>query len=141
MSHDSKIVRATLAAQNRFFRVAERDYGLSLKAISLDTGIKYDTLRSWTGGVTMPLYAINEFADAGYPDALLSILTAPGSRDVVTPANPGDLHRLAVEASGFTADYTAARAEHSPGGANIVPLERQRLERRARAVVVAAGAA
>jgi hypothetical protein len=48
MAHDCTISQQTKATQERIFRIALRD-GLTLKAISLDSGIPYSTIRSYAG--------------------------------------------------------------------------------------------
>lgn len=136
MAAADNIVRDTLAAQARFFRIAERDYGLTRKALHIDTGIPMATLASYAGDTMMPLAALNKLSRQDYPDELLSILTEPGTREIVTPADGGDFDALAREAAGFTAEKLEADAD-----GKREPAEIHKLRHRARRLGSLAAAA
>ena len=83
MAADDRISLLAKAAQNRLFRLAERDCGLHLKTISLDSGIPYSNLRGYASGDTiMPITAMMKLAGV-VPDELLSHLMRPVGRCVV----------------------------------------------------------
>lgn len=126
MPSDRMIV-LTLEAQERMFRLAERDCGLSLKRISLDSGIPYDTVRSYAGhkGHTamMPLVALNKLVGV-IPDALLSLLTEPVERHLAANGeDEGDHDTLAGNCIDFASAHAQARHPQSPGGVEIVDCE------------------
>lgn len=132
-----RLASLTLEAQRRIFRLAERDYDLSLKAISLDSGIPYDTLRSYArrdDTSMMPVSAVLKLCDV-IPDHLLSHLFDPVGRHIATnDAGNGDLAELGREAAGFTAEFVEATCD-----GNVTPLERNRLTARAGRLAAAAG--
>lgn len=126
----------TLAAQARLFRLAERDYGKSLKQISLDSNIPYETLRSYKGDkgahAMMPLSAVNKLCGS-VPDELLSHLLEPGNRHVAENLDDeGDLDALGEDADAVATEVRRARHPNSPGGTNIVPIERDSIVGKAR---------
>src|SRR5687767_151425 len=65
MATDSEIPHCTKTTQERIFRIAQRQ-GLTLKAISLDSGIPYSTLRGYAGNngetAEMPVSALCKLA-------------------------------------------------------------------------------
>src|SRR5690242_2692030 len=72
MRIDDEITRETRKAQRRIFRLARHDEGLTLKVISLDSGIPYSTLQGYCdGSVLMPVTAVIRLAGV-IPDHLLS---------------------------------------------------------------------
>jgi hypothetical protein len=81
--------------------LAERDHDLTLKAISLDSGIPYDTLRSYAARdpAMMPVSALLKLVDV-VPDYLLSQLLDPVNRrlEIVSNEN-GDIDELGREAA------------------------------------------
>lgn len=135
-----RILSLTLRAQERMFRLAERDNGLSLKAISLDSGIPYDTIRSYAGHkgsqAMMPVSAVNKLAGV-IPDDLLSHLFEPSDRHLAENGDEDfDADALGRETAGFTAEYVDAKSDGV-----VTPIERSRLRNRARRVARAAGVA
>jgi hypothetical protein len=75
MAHDNEVT----ATQERIFRIAMRN-GLTLKAMSLDSGLPYNTLRSYAGSgcaaAEMPVGALRR---------LLSLLLPEGRQIVKAP--------------------------------------------------------
>jgi hypothetical protein len=127
MACDDRISLLTLEAQQRVFRLAERNHGLKLKTISLDSGIPYNTIRSYSHGeAVMPLPAFLKLVDV-IPDELLSQLLDPVKRCIVR-AEEGDepdydaIGQGALELAG---EVQKSRRPDSPGGTNIVPIEKQ----------------
>lgn len=126
------LARNSVQAQERMFRLAERDHGLSIKALVLETRIPKNTLLGWKGGTTMPAWALGALGRAGVPDHLLSLVLHPYSRHIGTDdAGDGALDELVRETAGFTSDYLEATAPDSPGGPKVIPIEQARLTERA----------
>lgn len=120
----------TLEAQRRVFRLAERNHGLHLKTIHLDSGIPYNTIRSYASGeAVMPISALNKLCDV-IPDELLSQLTGPGKRAIVAIAEGDDPDFDALGQAGLelAAEVNRSRRPDSPGGTNIVPIEKQAIQ-------------
>lgn len=124
--------RLSVEAQERMFRLAERDFSLSLPILSADTGIPLNTLRGWKNGATMPAWAVGALAEAGVPDYLLSLVLHPFHR-IVTTEKPGDgaFHEAASEAVSFGAEFLSATSPDSEAGPDLSPRERARLAERA----------
>lgn len=124
MANLSLPARDSIAAQHELFRRADREEGLSLRAIAARSPIPLATLKGWKDGAAMPAWAIGALGDAGVPDHLLSLITAPWGRCVVTEEDgEGDLDTAAIEANDFAAEVLRARNPKSPGGIAIVPQE------------------
>lgn len=123
-----RLANLVLDAQRRIFRLAERDHDLTLKAISLDSGIPYDTLRSYAARdpAMMPVSALLKLIDV-VPDYLLSQMLDPVNRrlEIVSNEN-GDIDELGREAAGFVAEYVDAKSD-----GKITPIDRARLTDRA----------
>ena len=117
--------RDSVAAQKELFRRAGQK-GLSLIVLSKrDDCLKLSTLRGWASGATaMPAWAIGALGEAGVPDHLLSLVTEPWRRCIVTEIDgDGDLDTAAIEANDFAGEVARARHPQSPGGIAIVPQE------------------
>lgn len=117
----------TLETQRDIFRLAERDHGLSRKAVSIKSGIEYDALGTyWRGEHAMPITALLRLCDV-IPDYLLSRLLDPVGRQIlVKEGEDGDMDELGREAAGFVAEYVEAKSD-----GKITPLEHARLKDRA----------
>ena len=131
MAHGDRISALTLEAQERMFRLAQRDYGLTLQQISLDSGIPYNTVRSYAGHngapTMMPLSAVNKLAGV-VPDKLLSHLLFPSCRFIAeASAEESDHDGFAGNCIDFAAIYQKARHPSSPGGVEIVREESEAL--------------
>jgi hypothetical protein len=132
MCNNAGLARNSVEAQERLFRLAERDYGLSIKALHLETRIPRTTLEGWKKGATMPAWALGALGKAGVPDYLLSLVLHPFRRHVGTDTNgDGALDELVRETAGFTNDYLQATDPKSPGGRNVIPMEHAKLAERA----------
>lgn len=124
MATINAISATTKATQERIFRIAQRD-GLTLKAISLDAGIPYNTLRAYAGSgcetAEMPVSALYRLIGV-VPDELLSLLLPEGRLIVQAPAEMD--HDTACE---LMRDFIDAkeRAHHpeSPAGREIADCE------------------
>lgn len=121
--------RDSVTAQERMFRLAERDFSLSLAVIHAETKIPLNTLRGWKGGTTMPAWALGALAEAGIPEYLLSLVLTPYQRNVGKNAvdEGGTFHRAASEAQGFTSEYLEATSPDSDGGSELTHREKAKL--------------
>lgn len=124
MAHDSEIT----ATQERIFRIAIRN-GLTLKAISLDAGIPYNTLRSYAGSgcatAEMPVSALRKLIGV-IPDELLSLLL-PDGRQIVQAPEHIDHDALSDHLREWLADKDHAHHPESPAGREISDCEDARL--------------
>jgi transcriptional regulator with XRE-family HTH domain len=122
MAHNDDISHK--ATQERIFRIAQRN-GLTLKAISLDSGIPYSTLRGYAGHsgepTEMPISAVAKLVGV-IPDELLSLLL-PEGRAIV--AVPSEIDHDEIERA--ILDYAATKSEfHRPEsecGRDLGPTE------------------
>lgn len=128
MATNCGIPHCTKSTQERIFRIAQRD-GLTLKAISLDSGIPYSTLRGYAGhnGETaeMPVSALYKLVGV-VPDELLSLLLPEGYAITRVPEgiNHDDIERACR-------DFLSAKGDvhhpESPAGREIADCERETL--------------
>jgi hypothetical protein len=117
--------RDSVAAQREMFRRAESEDGLSIAALSKRSAIGASTLKGWKDGAAMPAWAIGALGAAGVPDHLLSLITEPFARCVVTEENgDGDLDTAANDALEFAGEVARARHPKSLGGVAILPQEK-----------------
>jgi len=139
MANLSLPARDSVAAQRELFRVAATK-GLTLKVLSTrDVHLSYSTIKGWaTGETAMPAWAIGALGEAGVPDDLLSLVTQPFGRSVVSDEEgDGDLDDAAIAASDFACEVARARHPNSPGGIAIVPQEKSMIEPKRRAACAA----
>lgn len=128
MPPETMIVDRVREEQKRMFRLAldPMRYGLTLKAIHLDTGICYQSLRNYASGVTtMPITAIHALCGV-IPNELLSLLL-PAGFGVVEQSDDIDFADMAAKCVDLLTTYTAARAENSECGPAIGPNEKEAL--------------
>ena len=131
MAENNRIVALTLEAQERMFRLVQRDIGLTLQQISLDSGIPYNTIRSYAGHngapTMMPVAAVNRLAGV-IPDKLLSHLLFPSCRFISEAnADEADHDGFAGNCISFASAYQQARHPDGPGGVEIVREESDEL--------------
>ena len=126
--------RDSIRAQYDMFRLAEKECGLSLRAIAAKGPLKVPTLKGWRDGAAMPAWALGALADAGVPDHLLSMILEPFGRSVVTDEHDdGDIDELGREGAHYLAEHADAKADGV-----ITPMERNKLQDRARRIAGAA---
>lgn len=119
MGRDRQII---LEAQERVFRLAKRDHGLTLKAIHLDSGIDYDSLCNYARGETqMPLGVLCALIGV-IPDELLSLLL-PEGRAIVTVPDNIDHDEIAPVLLDYLRTKEEAHHPESPAGRDIAPCE------------------
>lgn len=118
----------TLATQERIFRIALRN-GLTLKAISLDSGIPYNTVRSYAGSgceiAEMPVSALRKLVGV-VPDELLSLLL-PDGRTIVRLPDGVDLDDFEDACRDFLDTKCKAHHENSPAGRELSDCEHEAL--------------
>ena len=128
MASEGNIPHCTKSTQERIFRIAQRE-GLTLKAISLDSGIPYSTLRSYAGNngetAEMPVSALYKLVGV-IPDELLSLLLPEGRSIVLVPENV-DVDEVADWAEKFGAKKLASHRKDSECEEQIGPNEHAEL--------------
>ena len=110
--------------QQRMFRIAldPARYGLTLKIISADSGIGYDSLRNYASGDTiMPITAVDALTSV-VPAELLSLLFSTGYGVVRLPEGI-DHDEIETAARDFLATKGQAHHPDSPGGREIADCE------------------
>ncbi len=116
--------RDSVEAQRELFRRASSEEQMPIAAIAKRSGIAATTLKGWSTGTAMPAWAIGALGAAGVPDHLLSLVTEPWNRCVITEeGGDGDLDTAAIDAQHFASSLSAACHPASPGGTAIVPQE------------------
>lgn len=135
MQHDDRIVCQQKASQERVFRLAQRDHGLTLKAISLDSGLGYTTIQSYaSGNAVMSIAGLFKLIGV-IPDELLSLLL-PDGRLIVAQSENTDHDEFAAKCIELVTQTAAAHRPESECAEKIGPNESARL-RRARIVLKA----
>lgn len=116
------------ATQERIFRIAMRN-GLTMKAISLDSGIPYNTLRSYAGSgcevAEMSVSALRKLIGI-IPDELLSLLL-PEGRQIVQAPESIDHDALSDHLREWLAEKDRSHHPDSPDGREISECEDARL--------------
>ena len=132
MCSTNALARNSIRLQERMFRLAERDFGLSIPVLAHETGIPKATLQSWKNGTTMPAWALFAIGHAGVPDYLTSLVASPFGKVVGTDAHDDDaLHEAVTAASEVVTEYLVAQSPESEGGPAITPRERSRIGEKA----------
>jgi hypothetical protein len=92
MAHD-RLAQKVLEAQERAFRLAFRDYGLTLAQISRDSNIGYNSIRAYAGNngeqQMMPVSALLKLVGV-IPDDLLSHLLEPVGKQITSAPELGE---------------------------------------------------
>lgn len=128
MCNLNALARNSVTAQERMFRLAERDHGLSIAALSLETGIPRNTLAGWKNGATMPAWALGALGRAGVPNHLLSLTLHPFHRHIGTDGSEeGAFHDAAMGAGEYNQEFLSATAPDSEMGPDLSPREKARL--------------
>lgn len=124
MALNPKIIDRVKEEQKRVFRIAldPMRYGLTLKAIAIDSNLGYDALRTWARGESvMPITALYALCDV-LPDELLSLLL-PAQFFITRKSDGVNLADLAGRALDYVGTYTAARSPDSEAGVELGPNE------------------
>ena len=121
-SHVDTILVRQKAEQARVFRLAQRDHGLTLKAISLDAGIGYTTVQSYAKGeAVMSIASLFKLVGV-VPDELLSLLL-PDGRQIVQAPEEIDHDELDRIMRDYVDTKAAAHHPESEAGRDIGPGE------------------
>jgi len=116
--------RDSVAAQQELFRRAASEEGLTIAVLAKRGPVSASTMKGWRDGAAMPAWAVGALGEAGIPDHLLSLITEPFGRFIVTDeSEDGDLDTAATAATEFAAEVQKSRSPKSPGGLAIVPQE------------------
>jgi len=124
MPNNPNILEHMRDRQRRMFRIAmdPARYGLTLKAISIDSGLNYDSLRNYCSGDTiMPLTALDALIGV-VPDELLSLLL-PQGRQIIAAPDELDHDRLCELAQDYLREKAHAHHPESPNGRDISACE------------------
>jgi hypothetical protein len=127
MRFESEIIQRVKAAQETVFRVACRDHGLTLKAISLDAGVPYDSICNYAKGETQMPVAVLYALCGVIPDELLSLLLPEGRCVVQVPAQV-DHDEIADAFADYLHTKNQAHHPDSPAGRDIADCEREQLD-------------
>jgi len=123
-SRTCEIAQAVEAGQLAMFRLAERDHGLTLKILALETGIPHGTLRSYAQGTAMPVSALVKLTRA-IPNELTSLMLDPGGKAVSdADAEETDLDDAAIAALEYALRWAKSRHPDSPSGVKIDHTEK-----------------
>lgn len=128
MSSDCNITHGLLNRQREMFRLAEHQHGWSQKAVHHATGMSLSAIGQYARGETaMSGPAIIKLASVpDFPSDILSLLfTGTGRHVADDDRKDSDLDDLADAADELATDVRRARHPNSPGGVNIVPIERE----------------
>lgn len=139
-----RITAGLLAAQQTMFRLAERDHGITQKLVHLETDMSVSAIGQYARGETaMGGPAILKLARMKqFPSELLSLLFEGTDRHVADDSDlEPDFDALGLEATDLGREVQQARSPSSPGGTNIVPIEKEAIRNRARRVCAKAAAA
>jgi hypothetical protein len=135
MADLSQKARNSVELQRELFRLAEAEHGLSIAVLSRTRKIPISTLKGWREGSAMPAWALGELE---LPDDLASLVLTGYRRAVITITDDGeqaeDFDNLGLEALGLAGEIQQARTENSPGGTNIIHIEKEAIRKRARRV-------
>lgn len=137
-SRTCEIAQAVEAGQLTMFRLAERDHGLTLKILALESGIPFGTLRTYAQGTAMPVSALCKLSRV-IPNALTSLMLDPAGKEICdAEASDTDFDDLARVALDYASAHAAFRHPQSDGGIRLVHTETPSLKMKARALKAAA---
>lgn len=109
------------------FRLAERDYDLTIKRLVALTGMDAGSLNNYKNGAAIPLHAFVQLCRY-IPDELTSLCLEPAEKHVGTDEpSDGGPHDLAEDSGEYSRAFAEATRPDSPGGPSIVHSERLRL--------------
>lgn len=126
---DDNIALRQKQEQARVFRLAQRDHNLTLKAISLDSGIGYTTVQTYAKGEAVMSIASLFRLVGVIPDELLSLLL-PEGRQIVQAPEEIDHDQLADSMVEYLAEKQRAHHPESECGPAIGPNEGKVLTRK-----------
>lgn len=137
MNDPDNIALQQKASQERVFRLAQRDHGLTLKAISLDSGLGYTTIQSYaSGNAVMSIAGLFKLVGV-IPDELLSLLL-PDGRVIVRAPEAINHDELAEVVADYLSAKNAAHHPESEAGRDIGQTEHALLTGKALKLVAVA---
>lgn len=139
-SRDCEITTATIAAQARFFDLAEQS-GFTRKVLNLSTGIPAGTLKDWANGTMMPLAGLVKIIRIkGFPNDIASVLIEKSGK-MIADAEPEetDLDDAVIAALELALEWARARHPNSSSGIRIDHTEKPTVERAGRHLADRAG--
>lgn len=127
MARDNdRITALVLDVQEDIFRLAQRDHGLCLKAISDKSNVPYNSIRSYAGSgcatVAMPVPVLLKLVDV-IPDELLSRLTQLVMRCMVKLPAEMDFDDVSDACRAFIAAKDRFHHPESEAGRELGPTE------------------
>ena len=140
MSDTRGTEQETKANQAELFRLAERDYGLTIAALATETSIPEKTLASYNHSnifarAKMPLWVFIRLCKV-IPDDVTSIMVEPAGKCILSLLpQDDDLDRLTAEAVEFAADKLRREADGV-----VCHIDRAALAERARRLAVKSAA-
>lgn len=129
MPSNPKILDQMRERQKAMFRIAQDParFGLTLKVISMDSGLGYDSLRNYASGDTiMPITALDALVGV-IPNQLLSILLPDGFQ-IVRVSEEINHDEIAEWAEHYAATKLAAHRADSECQEQIGPSEKRDLD-------------
>ena len=126
MGHNTNIPDRQRRETARVFRLAERDHGLTLKAIALDSGLGYSTVQTYASGHAVMSIASLFCLIGVIPDELLSLLL-PDGRQIVRLPDGLDHDAISDLCQDYLRTKEAAHKPDSPAGREIADCEDEAL--------------
>lgn len=143
MADNSDFTERLLIKQKSLFRIAA-SRGFTQDLIRCETDLPTTSLSDWANGKTkLSLVAVLKLAAMpDFPAELLTLLFEGTGRHVADDAaDEPDFDAIGLEANGVAGEVQKARSKDSPGGTNIVPMERDAICSRVRRFKARAAAA
>jgi hypothetical protein len=135
MPRENSILEQTLQTQRRIGRLIQHNHGMSFKYAAAESGIPYSTFCSYFSqekDIRLAELPMSNFVRlvGVIPDELLSHLLDPVRRALVPVNSEGDPDYDAIGQHALDLGMTVAqsRSPSSPGGTNIVPIERNAID-------------
>ena len=128
MTPETGTERETLAAQREMFRLAEQRYGLTLKALSIETGENIGKLKTYNNSnifarAKMPLAVFVALARVIPDDCLAVVMEGTGKVIATSEPDEGAPDELLLAAAEFSNEYLRATA----GAATLNHVDRARI--------------
>jgi hypothetical protein len=135
MSSNDSILARTLKTQQRIYRLAKHNHGLTMEIIAEESGIPCSTVKSYFSqakNIRLAELPISNFVKliGVIPDELLSQLLEPADRHLAHDADEdSDLDDIGDKADEVAREVRRARHPRSPGGTEIIAIEEERIKR------------
>jgi hypothetical protein len=123
LSNADRLNGLVLSAQMDIFRLARRDYGLTLTEISGKANIPYQNVKLYAGGHNAMSIATLLKLVGVIPDDLLSRIFAPVERQLASSQCEFDHDAMGADCIEYGSKLQRARSPNSPAGVEIAPCE------------------